>query len=55
MFLSVLEGSVISRINGEKKDEKKKGEYLNCYEKNMSSGICFKIVPYEEFPWWSTG
>lgn len=54
MFLSVLEAFVISRINGEEKDEKK-GEYLNCYEKNMSSGICFKIIPYEEFPWWCTG
>ena len=32
MFLSMLEDSVISRINGGRKMGKK-GEYLNCYEK----------------------
>lgn len=33
MFLSVLEGSVISRINGEKKDEKKKESTLTAMKK----------------------
>ena len=32
MFLSMLEDSMISRINGGRKMGKK-GEYLNCYEK----------------------
>ena len=32
MFLSMLEDSVISRINGGRKMGEK-GEYLNCYEK----------------------